>query len=44
MRAAELLAAETLEITINLKEFYDSHAEVLNNAPDMRDAVLRLLE
>ncbi|KAF4609853.1 hypothetical protein D9613_010433 [Agrocybe pediades] len=43
MRAAESLAAETLEIVQDLEKFYKAHGEVLDNMPDVRKAVTNLL-
>jgi len=44
MQAAQLLAAEILEIVQDLKEFYTGHEKVLNDAPDLQRAVISLLE
>jgi len=43
MRAAQSLAEETLETLNGLNDFYERHKEVLENASEMREAVLRLL-
>ncbi|KAF9553162.1 hypothetical protein CPC08DRAFT_243943 [Agrocybe pediades] len=42
MRAAESLAADTLEIVQDIENFYISRGDVLDNFPDVRDAVARL--
>ncbi|KAF4610193.1 hypothetical protein D9613_010369 [Agrocybe pediades] len=42
MHAAESLAADTLEIVQDLESFYVARGDVLDNLPDVRDAVARL--
>ncbi|KAF4610087.1 hypothetical protein D9613_010444 [Agrocybe pediades] len=42
MRAAESLSADTLEIVKDIEAFYVAHGDVLDNLPDVRDAVARL--
>ncbi|KAF9553156.1 hypothetical protein CPC08DRAFT_767742 [Agrocybe pediades] len=42
MRAAESLAADTLDIVQAIENFYIARGDVLNNLPDVRDAVERL--
>ncbi|KAF9567234.1 hypothetical protein CPC08DRAFT_719560 [Agrocybe pediades] len=43
MRAAQLLAADTLEIVQDLEEFHERHREALDDAKEVRDAVVTLL-
>ncbi|KAF4610196.1 hypothetical protein D9613_010366 [Agrocybe pediades] len=42
MRAAESVAADTLEIVQDLESFYVARGDVLDNLSDVRDAVARL--
>ncbi|KAF9537861.1 hypothetical protein CPC08DRAFT_824682 [Agrocybe pediades] len=42
MRAAELLAADTLETVQDIEKFYIERGDVLDNLPDVRNAVARL--
>ncbi|KAF9543797.1 hypothetical protein CPC08DRAFT_730394 [Agrocybe pediades] len=42
MRAAESLAEDTLEIVQDLESFYSARGDLLDNLPDVRDAVARL--
>ncbi|KAF9544029.1 hypothetical protein CPC08DRAFT_770130 [Agrocybe pediades] len=42
MHAAESVAADTLEIVQDLESFYVARGDVLDNLPDVRDAVARL--
>ncbi|KAF4610093.1 hypothetical protein D9613_010442 [Agrocybe pediades] len=41
MRVAESLTADTLEIVQDIEKFYIAHGAVLDNLPDIRDAVAR---
>ncbi|KAF9551233.1 hypothetical protein CPC08DRAFT_317388 [Agrocybe pediades] len=42
MRGAQSLAADTVEIVQDIEKFYTAHGDVLDNMPDVRDAVARL--
>ncbi|KAF4610117.1 hypothetical protein D9613_010396 [Agrocybe pediades] len=42
MRAAESLAEDTLEIVQDIEKFYIERGDLLDNLPDVRDAVMRL--
>ncbi|KAF4623605.1 hypothetical protein D9613_002360 [Agrocybe pediades] len=42
MQAAESLAADTLEIVQDIEKFYIARGDVLDNLPDVRDAIARL--
>jgi len=44
MREAECLAAETLEIVQDLKGFHAKHEQTLDDAADLRDALITLLK
>ena len=44
MRAAEVLAAETLEIVLDLNKFCEGHEGTLNDPPGLKDAVITLLK
>ncbi|KAF9537535.1 hypothetical protein CPC08DRAFT_771275, partial [Agrocybe pediades] len=43
MRAAQSLAEDTLEIVQDIEKFYIERGDVLDNLPEVRDAVARLL-